>query len=709
MWGVIALGAVAISGPGRAASAAVASSDDASAEVGLEEVIVTAEKESASLQKTAAAITAISGDSLIASGITDLRAAQMVVPAVRFQVEGNSTQVFVRGVGSNLDLAPVEQTVAFNLNGTYVPREGTSSAFFDLASMEVLPGPQGTLYGRSAVGGTVNVNFVRPSNDWSGNAEVEVGNYSLFHVSAAQNLPVTSTLSLRVAVNYTDRSGYEDSGADSQNDPSARLSLLFTPTDNFSAYLWSSDARKFGHPPNLVNKGYDPTTGEFSADTFLTSNPWNDLRYGSLTAFVLPYGQATAEKQDYQNFSNGGQIDWKLGSVTLTYIPSYIHLLSGSYYWLGAIPAYIYERYNMSSNELRLSNDKGGAFDWLLGLYQYHQHNQGYFLVADVAVNSDVRDNLIEGEAVYGQVTYHVTDQLRLTGGARYSADKREAYGFQTAAVTATGPGAPEGLFIFDKSYNNADWKTAVEYDIAKEVMGYAAVQTAYEPGTYNSAPSTPTFDDAVKPTHLTAYTAGLKSRYLDDTLQINPEMFYYDYRNFIEQQYDIHLNFNPVFNAQKIRIYGTQVDLLWKPTRIDTVNMNLAYTHARNTEFTTPAGQNYNGLQPPYSPDWTIIGGYSHEFPLPHGDLRARIDGRYESGWWADYVHNPGVDQPASVKEDASFTYEADQHWSVGIWGKNLSNRAVIAATAAAGFPGPATAYLEAPRTFGLRATLAW
>jgi iron complex outermembrane receptor protein len=142
-------------------SAAAQSAWQEPAQVRLGEVVVTAQKRSESLQRTPAAITALAGDTLMAAGVTDIRAAQNLVPSVRFQAENASTEIYIRGVGSTLDLPNIEPPTAFNFNGSYIPREGTSVGLFDLAAIEVLPGPQGTLYGRSALGGAVNVTFNR--------------------------------------------------------------------------------------------------------------------------------------------------------------------------------------------------------------------------------------------------------------------------------------------------------------------------------------------------------------------------------------------------------------------------------------------------------------------------------------------------------------------------------------------------------------------
>ncbi len=701
---------LALAASGMAATAAHAQDEqEARASRGFETIVVTAEKTEQSLQKTAAAITVLSGDTLVKAGVTDLRDTQMLVPAARFQKEGSTTQVFVRGVGSNLDYGNIEPTVGFNFNGVYIPREGTSTAFFDIASMEVLPGPQGTLYGRSTMGGIVTVNYVRPDFNNNGNLVLEAGNFSTFRGTLGQNFAVNDKLAFRIAGNYFYHDGYNESGADSADDYAVRLSALYKPTDNFEAYLWGGFAEKNGKHPNLVNHGFDPVTMAFDRDAFLTENPWNDLRTGPLEIYTL-IGQPTANDQVYENFTFGAQFDWDLGFSTLTYIPGYIHLDSSSSYWLGAVPASISQNYRMHSHELRLAGSSG-RFEWLGGVYYYDQRNFGDFFVFFTLLNVDIRENLLDGFGVFGQATYNVTDNLRITAGARYSSDNRYAEGFgpQVLAIPFAPERDPASAYVFENDYSDIDWKAALEWDIAPEIMGYVSAQTSYAPGTYNSIPNSPTFDNAVREADLTAFAGGFKARFLDGTLQINPEFYYYIYKDLIIQAFDQSIIFNPVFNAQEVRNYGVQIDALWQVTPNDLFNFSLGYTHARNHEFVTPAGDDFTGLQPPYAPDWTIIAGYSRDFVLPNGVINFSANGRYESSWWADYVHNPGTQQPPSAKGDASVTYQSGRGWDVGLWVRNFTNTVSIAATAAAGFPGPATAYLENPRTYGVRISLSY
>ena len=674
-----------------------ARADAPAANDALAEITVTAEKQTENLQKTAAEVTAIPSDVLIDAGITDLRQAQMIVPSVRFQAEGNNTQVFIRGVGANLDFANVEPNVAFNFAGIYLPREATSAAFFDVQQLEVLPGSQGTLYGRSAIGGTINLTPAKPGFNNDGETTLEVGNYAAVHVTTTQNLKLTDNVAVRGAVDYAYNDGFEVTGADSKNDLSLRLSSIINPSDRLSIYLWAQGAQKDGHTENLVNKGTNPATGTYCESCFFYGNAWNDTRTG---AYAGPFGTTAGERNHYKTDMIGAQVDYQLNGAVLSYLPSYLYLDARPLYWLSAIQSTNIAHYNQLTQELRLSSNGDGPYKWLAGLYYYDSRNSGSeYLFTNLPMSfyqTNVDADRLQGYSAFGQLTYNITDTFRITGGGRGSSTDRTASGFEVVALG----GLP---YEFDKTYNHFDWKAGVEKDLTPKVMLYGVVQTGYQPGTFNALPNTPTYSNAVKPEELKSYTAGIKSRWLDDRLQINNEIYYYDFHNLIIQSYDISAPYNDIFNGNKVAIKGDQLDVLTKVFTDDQANLNIAYSHARNVDVVDGSGNNYDGLQPAYAPDWVIEAGFTHNIPLANATLRAHINWRFESSWFADYVHNLGTEQVASNKGDASLTYDATS-WTVGVWIKNMTNRAVIAATAAAGVPGPATAYLEDPRTFGLR-----
>ncbi|MCB2086334.1 MAG: TonB-dependent receptor [Sphingomonadaceae bacterium] len=694
----------------------------ASPQSGIGEIIVTAQKRSENLQKTPAAVTAVSGEQLVSSGVYNLAAAQELVPGARFHQEGNTTQVFLRGIGSNLDFANVEPSVSFNFNGVNIPREGTSVPLFDIASFEVLPGPQGTLYGRSAIGGTVNVGFRRPEFTDSGFAKLEVGNYDLIHGTVVANAALSDQIAIRLGADYTYRDGFMETGSDSKDDIAVRFGLLYEPSSSFSLYTWAYTTNKHGNTSNLVNKGsralYDNAgnlTGfAFEEDAFLRDRPWDDLRPGAL-ASTAPFGQPTPSTQNYNNYAVGTQIDADLSdTVSLTNITGYVFLdAETEVYWLGVLPAYKLDKYRMLSNELRISGDTD-KLKWLAGLFTYRNRISGLGIVGTTLGPSDpnlplggvfglpfyssnVQRNVLKGAAVFGQATYSVTDDLRITVGGRYGVDDKKANGISLEA--------PQNMpYTFDHTFKRFDYKVGVEYDVAPTVMFYATYQTGYQPGTFNEIEDLPGRSNLVKTGKMKGISGGFKARFLDDTLQINNEAFYYVYNDLAIQAYDASKLFNEIFNAGKVTIPGNQLDILYKPTTETSLNLSVSYVHARNKDFITPAGDNYNGLAGPYAADWTIAGGISQDFLFGSNYVRASVDARYESEWFADFIHNPGTRQAPYAKVNASLTYFDDDGWDIGVWGKNLTNEAVIAATAAAGIPGPATAYLSEPRTYGLR-----
>ena len=667
----------------------------------LEEVIVTAEKQEETLQKTAAAITAIQGDALVAAGVTDLRAAQKLVPSVRFQAEGANTEVYIRGVGSTLDLPNIEPPTTVNFNGIYIPREATSVPLFDIDQIEVLPGTQGTLYGRSVLGGAVNISFNRPTQDLGTEVLLKAGNYSLFHGTVTQNLPVNDTFALRGSVDYTNQDGYLETGADSRDDYGIRLSGLYEPNDDLSIYVWAQTAEKDGKSANLVRKGYNGGTFDGDPHAFESSDPWND---------VITPDAPDAGSQVYEEWVVGAQVDWRFNGMTLTYVPSYLYLDWASNYWLENLPAYLSAHYNQVTQELRLSGKAGDRWDWLVGLYAYRVTNDGLFTVTyppeagGLVTLADVTRNRLEGLAAFGQATYSVSDSLRVVAGGRFSYDKREGDGRAYGVVP----------YDFDESFDNADWKLGVEYDVGKASMVYGNIQTGYQPGTYNGFPSTPEQSNLVEEASLTAFTIGAKNRFLSDRLQVNDEIFYYDYRDLFAQSFNLGTFLLTTFNAEKVEIYGNQLDILFQATDADLLNLSVGYLHARNKEFVVPDEINigpgthdFAGYSLQNAPDWTVSAGYQHDFRLDSGYLRARADTRYESSFWGTFAHNRGTEQEAYTKSDASLTYFADSdRWSIGIWVRNIEDEAVQAAATAGQFGPYADVFLEPPRTYGVSVT---
>jgi iron complex outermembrane receptor protein len=423
-------------------------------------------------------------------------------------------------------------------------------------------------------------------------------------------------------------------------------------------------------------------------------DPWNDI--------ISPEAP-TASGQDYENLVTGAEVNWDLGDMTLTYIPGYFYLDWAADYWLEDIPAFLSAHYNQVTQELRLASDAGGRWQWLAGLYYYRVSNDGDFIVGGFPL-AQISHNRREGLAGFGQATYGLTDTLRLTFGGRYSQDDIEGKG-----QTAFGES-----YEASEDYDNFDWKLGLEADLGARSMAYATVQTGYQPGTYNLFPGTAEQDNLVDPADLTAYTIGIKSRFLDDRLQVNDEFFYYDYRDLLVQSFNLNTGLLTTFNAQKVKIYGNQLDVLFQATSRDLFNLSVGWLHAEYDDFIVPPDVNigmdnrdFGGYTLQYAPEWTVSAGYHHDFEFSRGYLRARVETRYESSFWGTFTHSRGTEQDDYTKSDASLTWHSDDaDWSLGVWIRNIENEAVLAATTTGQYGPYGNAFIEPPRTYGVRFT---
>ena len=658
------------------------------------EIIVTAERRSVSLQKAPAAITVVDQATLTSRGVQDLQQAQVLLPSARVGKSATGTQIFIRGVGQKFDVPNTEALTAVNMNGAGVIREAIGgSNIYDVARIEALPGPQGTLYGSSAIAGVINVEFQRPTNKWEGDALFEKGNYDSTHIEGVVNAPISDLGGIRIAGNYNNEDGYFKSGAGKVDDLSFRVSGKINATDRLSIFAWGMYSQQRGTTPNNT----------------LRPNPNPFDIYDDVTGEPKPPAIQPFAGEDHNNlYIASGQVEYDLDNFTLSYIPSYVRYDSTSIFYAAGASFSIYEHTRQVSNELRLTNDPKSRLRIIAGLYQSNQRYLDFLADSTRGPNGIVPYSRLVGLSGYAQGTYDLTDKLHLTGGGRYVIDKRHADYIEIL-------GALRKPFTFDKNYHHADWKVGSEWDITPTSMLYAVVQTGYSPGTYPAVPESPRQTPEIKPSKLTSYTAGIKNRFFNRKVTLNVEGFYYDYTNLLVTNNNPITRVNEFFNAQKITIYGTQVDASLALGRETEVHATVGYLHARNTKFIIPSGTggvlDYSGLAPVFSPTWTVNLGASHSFAFASSaKLTFRVDSHYETSSWGAFEHRPGTNDvglstlnPRFTKTDLSLTYYSpDEKWHVGAWVRNVENTerftsfTGITATLANGFP-------DRPRTFGM------
>jgi iron complex outermembrane receptor protein len=661
----------------------------------LEEVIVTAQKSEQNLQKAPAAITALSGEQLANQDIVNVRGLEAALPSVEIRPEGPVSQIFIRGVGNNIDVPFTEAGAAYNLNGVPLPRYASTSSFFDLADVEVLPGPQGTLYGGSAAGGVVNINMKKPEHNDAGEASLEFGNYDLKHGFVAQNIPIGDKLSVRAAVDYQDHEGWFSNGTESDQATSARLSALYEPTNDVSVYLWGNYFRDIGKPAGAVN-----------SPLLVPSNPYyvpaiNPITPSPFIPFPVPVDVNLINK-NFDIYTAGAQLDWKIGDITITDIVGYADVSTIYHRYDAYFPSSIGDYEHQASNELRFSGPPSSSLKWLAGFYYNHDninYAQSFFYVPILTI---FQTN--ESYAGFGQFTYSISDRLRVTAGGRYSRDQKQSDG---TSATDTGSIAP---FAADFQWSHVDGKLGIEEDVADHSMLYATIQTGYLPGGYSPHANTATFNNEIQPEKLLSYTAGIKNRFWDGKLEFNDEAYYYDYKDYVVSTINLITGAISTYSANKARIYGDQLNVRVMPTPQDEIDLGVGIMSAEYTDFLIGT-TSYDGYQLTDAPSVTANLGLQHDFAFSNGaKLTARAQTHYENGHWGQFDHIDGSHQDAYHKTDATLTYfAADGRWNIALWGKNLENRATIGATAASISPGPAAAFIDPPRTFGVRASVNW
>lgn len=695
----------------------------------IEEVVVTATKRAESVQDTPASIAVIGADQLQAQGVTDIRLVNTLIPGVRFGKQQSTAQLFIRGVGIGSDNPNLDTAVAMVVNAVTQPREGTGASLFDLERVEVLKGPQGTIYGTNAIGGVINIVTARPKKDFSGDAFVEIGNYSRTQLNAAQNFPIGDKVQLRAAINKLDRDGYASTGLDDEDLLAERLSVAVQPTDRLNLLFWVQHYQADG----LGDQGY-------ATPPIDNSDPWQ----------IGPINTASPrinEKRDISITQGGLELNWDLSDdLTLSWLPGYYtanrkdHLLIDTGLPTGSLFSTFTKR-DQITQELRLANSDSGKWQWLAGLYYWRldtEEQREFFTSGIQLKNWDIPQVLNESYAAFGQLTYSLTDATRLTAGARLARDKKSGHG-NTFGPPPAYVVPPARVFTADYTWNHVDWKVGVEHDLNSTSMLYAAVQTGFLGGAFQNFPNGLNgLSNEVNPEKLLAFALGSKNSFAGGTFVFNGEAFYYDYKDYQTGLVSLAAGTNAFFNAPKAEVYGIDLEMQWAPTDADRLTLNAAAMHSEFTDFVVAQGvssavraYDFNGYQLPNAPKLVATATYQHTFKFASGArVVPSITSQYSDGHWGNFSHgitrcsavpptvltqDQCVDRALLQKSYTVTSVNLDFHsssdrWRVGLFARNLENDNVLTSGGDAASPQARTATTWAPpRTYGAQFNVNW
>jgi len=721
---------------------------------GIADIVVTAQRREENLQRTALAATAIDGAALADAGVAQPQDLSKLVPALKLSTSGaGNVQVTIRGVGNFAGNPYAEAAVAMNLDGVYIARaSGPNGLFYDLARVEVLKGPQGTIYGRNATAGAINIITRKPDDQLSAEGQLTAGNYNLVRGELALNAPLGSDAALRVSGVLTRRDGYLSDGYLDDKSEAVRGQLKLKPTGRVSVLL-SVDYAHIGGKGGggVISPFLNPDHPYLGA----SKDGSNAILTGASLAItgganpnLLPQFRDDGFTR-LKNWGASATIDWDLGGATLTVIPAYRRNIADYLHYAAGFPVSAHEDSRATSLETRLASSGNGPLKWLIGGYFFNEDlDFDLFANQGVSFNRTIPALNTRSYAAFGQLTYAIANGFRLTGGLRYTDEHKTQTGlnggppppvpagfpgpantfYQIAcapydAATGTCYAALDGNLKQDK----LTWKAGAEFDAGPRSLVYANVATGFKAGGFfgSLAPNT------YRPETLTAYTLGSKNRFADNKVQLNLEAFYWRYKN----KQVTHLGpilpggFNLITeNAGSADIYGAELELLWQPSSNDRLSATAQYLHTEYGSFlyrqttvtgppvtacpTTPvAGSpavtvDCSGRPLSQSPEWTLSASYTHSIDLARGGrIDLQVGTQIQSAYWAGDEYLPGERQRASMVSNASLTWRApNNRFSASAFVDNIENRAVMSSSFAQPVIGVPIVVLRPPRTFGVR-----
>ncbi len=611
----------------------------------LGDIVVTAQRRSENLQRAAIPVDVVSASAVLKAGITEPTSLGTLVPALTAAPNGGGTvSYFVRGVGNFASNPLFDSAIAFNYDGVYIGREtATSGLFYDLERIEVLKGPQGTLYGRNATGGAINVNPVHPkAGELSGYATASYGDYNAVTAEGALNLPLGPLGALRISGNYARHDGYLSDSTSDEKQGGVRVQMLGELMPSLTVRVAGDYEHIGGHGVGssyvnglqfnpaaggfvVVNSGLDPSVGLYdpAAQAYRTTLAAGPAGRKLAPLDALPY-------VDNNIYGANAEIAYDTGTGKLTIIPAWRYSTVNTITAVPGFMAGLQTKDEQYSVEVRFAGNRIGVFDYTLGGLYYNETNRDHFAVDQQALATfQDFENRTESYAAFARVTAHVSDALRLVGGVRYTKDNKSFDGTSTGltvvcvvrlAGVPTCPSAPLLPFtwtpgqlplpvppvngavspllgtgaILVRNGNTVDatldkgkvtYRGAVELDVGPRSLAYASVETGFRAGGFSLAQGYETY----QPETITAYTVGSKNRFLDNRLQLNVEGFLWKYRNQQLAHIGVDLagqNGNFTQNIGRTTVYGVDAESRLLVTPTTGLNAQVQYLHTRYDSF---------------------------------------------------------------------------------------------------------------------------
>ncbi len=696
-----------------------AASTGADEQPGIQEVVVTARKMSESVQDIPLAIDVLDGATLAQRGIVNVQSLQGQLPSIAIGEVNGIAQITSRGLGNDNFAPGSDPSVGLNVDGVVVSQPGAQlGAFFDLERVEVVRGPQGTLYGRNTTGGAINLVTRQPTADFSGYGTLSAGNYGALTAEGAVGGPIAGDKVLgRVAFKVDRHDGYGKNlrtgdDIDDADRKAVRASLLLLPTDKLNIalsgeYTKEDDAnyqikyREDSFPgatsPSLIPPG-PQAGGSFATDPRDLNtdvDPFNDRETIGAIATVSYFATDSLTFKSisgYRQFKSNSIRDFDGTDAALAQ---------------AAIPM----QTDQYTEELQAAYESE-KLKAVGGLYYYKEE-----LESDIRVGANAfgptnlltisQNGTVDTESVagYANVTYYVTEQVGLNLGGRWSWEKRVG----DANFTRVGT-----LFPFHTEGSVTDFtpRAGIEWTPNNDVLVYASYAEGSKSGVIASGSTTP----ILRPEEITAYEAGIKSTLFGRTLQANLSLYRYDIEDLQVSRTlpgSAPGSFISIFeNAANARSQGVELELVWQPVAGLQLSSISGYSDATFTDFLTvnpldgPTGvlESQAGNRLVQTPEWSSTFGIEYRFDIGPGSLTANAQAQYQSRVYFTPFNDDRTSQEPVTRYEAGLRFEPhDGQWYASLWGRNLSDELVATTKYVLASGRIISGQYTPPRTYGV------
>jgi iron complex outermembrane receptor protein len=683
--------------------------------VALEEVVVTAQKRSENLQDVPIAVSAVTANQLERQGVKDVLDLRIAVPTLNVTSSAGYLTTSLRGIGSNGIGAGIENPVALYIDGVYYASAASSLlSLNNVAQVEVLKGPQGTLFGRNATGGLIQISTRDPTQSPSGEFNVAYANYGVLSGSAYLAGGLTGNLRADIAIQGSRQSdGWGTNRSNGQDvykidhDWALRSKVVFEPSDN----------TKF----TLIGDYLDHKDSMAAYRVFPNTTPGFTALPGQPAFGVFPslgYDTDTDLQPITDNWAGGASLRWdqSLGSLKFMSLTAFRKSKARFVFDYDGTPQPIelideVQTDRQFSQEFQLSSPSAGRFSWVVGAFYFNARAaiDPFILTANdlgarVTIHNHQRTKSLAG---YAQGTYAIFDRTNLTVGLRYTDEKRSTFdGTTDVLVIPLNLTIPSSASDREKSFSKLTYRISLDHKFTDEVLGYASYNRGFKSGGFNtSGPGS----DPFRPETIDAYEAGLKSDFMDRRIRLNLAAFYYDYQDVQIQQ--LNAGAITIINGAGARVYGLDAELTAQVTKALRVDAGFGLLDPKFTSFpncptSTAAGgtpvvlTSCKGNVLPLASK--AVANLSATYSVDIGDGRLDVNGNiYHNAGFHPESDNT-IKQAEFSQFGASAKYTFASGFYLSAFGKNLTDKKIINFETT--IPnGTHTGFFSAPRTYGV------